>query len=48
MKTMRHFEQQLQEMLRQIVLMGSLVQSMIQLAVKTLVERNESLSIGGF
>lgn len=44
MKTMRHFEQQLQEMLRQIVLMGSLVQSMIQLAVKTLVERNESLS----
>jgi phosphate transport system protein len=39
---MRHFEQQLQETLHQIVLMGSLAQSMIQLAVRSLVERKES------
>jgi phosphate transport system protein len=39
---MRHFEQQLEEILHQIVLMGSMVQSMIQLAVKSLVERSET------
>jgi phosphate transport system protein len=39
---MRHFEQQLQELLQKIVLMASMVESMIQSAVRCLVERNEA------
>jgi len=39
---MRHFEQQLQELLQKIVLMASMVESMIAAAVRCLVERNES------
>jgi len=39
---MRHFEQQLQELLQKIVLMGSTVEAMIQAAVRCLVERNQS------
>lgn len=39
---MRHFEQQLQDLLQKLVLMGSVVENMIQSAMKCLVERNES------
>ncbi len=41
---MRHFEQQLQDLLKRIVLMGSMAETMIQGAVRSLIERNESLS----
>ncbi|MFI5380877.1 MAG: phosphate signaling complex protein PhoU [Tepidisphaerales bacterium] len=41
---MRHFEQQLQDLLKKIVLMGSIAEAMIQGAVRSLIERNESLS----
>lgn len=39
---MRHFHEQLQEMLRKIVMMGSIAESMIHSAVRCLVERNEN------
>ena len=39
---MRHFEQQLQDLLKKIVLMGSMAEAMIQGAVRSLIERNES------
>lgn len=39
---MRHFEQQLQELLQQVVLMASMVESMIAAAIRCLVERNET------
>jgi phosphate transport system protein len=39
---MRHFEQQLQELLQRIVLMGSLAEAMIHSAVRCLVERTEA------
>jgi len=41
---MRHFDEQLQELLHKIVLMASTAESMIQSAVRCLIERNESLS----
>jgi phosphate transport system protein len=41
---MRHFEQQLQDLLHQVVLMGTTAEAMIHLAVRGLMERNESLS----
>ena len=41
----RHFDEQLQEVFKKIVLMGSLAESMIELAVRSLVERNEGLAI---
>jgi phosphate transport system protein len=41
----RHFDDQLQEVFKKIVLMGSLAESMIELAVRSLVERNEGLAI---
>ena len=39
---MRHFHEQLQELLQKIVMMGTITESMIQLAVTGLVKRNES------
>lgn len=41
---MRHFDEQLQELLQRIVLMGTTAESMIQLAARALVERNEDLT----
>jgi phosphate transport system protein len=38
---MRYFDEKLQELMQRIVLMGSLVESMIQLSIRCLVERNE-------
>ena len=40
---MRHFEEQLQEVLKQITIMGALTESMIGLALRVLIERDESL-----
>ena len=40
---MRHFHEQLQDVLKQITIMGSLTESMIALAMRVLVERDESL-----
>lgn len=37
----RHFDEQLEELRRRLVLMGSLAESMIGLAVRTLMERDE-------
>ena len=39
---MRYFDEQLQELLHKIVLMGSLAESMIEGAIRFLVERNEA------
>ena len=39
----RHFDDQLKEVVKKIVLMGSLAESMIDLAMRVLVERDESL-----
>ncbi len=41
---MRHFDEQLQELLHKIVLMASIAESMIQMAVRSLVDRNDSCS----
>lgn len=41
---MRHFDEQLQELLQKIVLMGTTAESMIQTAARALVERNEALA----
>src|SRR5687768_15360264 len=38
----RHFDEQLQDVFKKIVLMGSLAESMIELAVRGLIERDES------
>lgn len=40
----RLFDEQLQDVYKKIVLMGSLAESMIELAIRMLVERNESLA----
>jgi phosphate transport system protein len=40
---MRHLDEQLQELLERILLMGRLAESMIQLALRTLIERDELL-----
>jgi phosphate transport system protein len=40
----RHFDEQIQALLEKLVLMGRLAESMIQLALRVLIERNESLS----
>jgi len=40
---MRHLHEQLQDVLKQITIMGSLTESMITLAMRVLVERDESL-----
>lgn len=39
---MRHFEEMLQELLQKVVEMGTIVEGMIDLAVRTLVERSEA------
>jgi phosphate transport system protein len=39
----RHFDEQLQDIVKKIVLMGSLTDAMIELAMRILVERDESL-----
>jgi len=41
---MRHLDEQIQELLKRLLLMGRLAESMIQLALRTLIERDESLS----
>jgi len=41
---MRYFDEQLQELLRKIVLMGATVESMIQASIRCLAEARESLS----
>jgi phosphate transport system protein len=40
----RHFDEQIQGLLEKLVRMGRLAESMIQLALRVLIERNESLS----
>jgi phosphate transport system protein len=40
---MRHLDEQIQELLERVLLMGRLAESMIQLALRTLIERNEQL-----
>jgi phosphate transport system protein len=40
---MRHFDEQLRELLRQIVLMGTAAEGMVQAAVRALAERDETL-----
>jgi phosphate transport system protein len=41
---MRHFDEQLDELFKRIVMMGSIVEQMIQYALRIYSERNESLS----
>lgn len=40
----RHFDEQIQGLLEKLVLMGRLAESMIQLALRVLIERDESLA----
>jgi phosphate transport system protein len=40
---MSHLDEQIQELLKRLLLMGRLAESMIQLALRTLIERNELL-----
>jgi phosphate transport system protein len=39
----RHFDEQIQELLEKLLLMGGLAESMVQVALRALIERNESL-----
>jgi phosphate transport system protein len=41
---MRHFDEQLDELFKRIIMMGSLAESMIQLAIRAYTEGNESLA----
>jgi phosphate transport system protein len=41
---MRHFDELLDELLQKVVVMGSVTESMIELAMRALIERNETLS----
>jgi phosphate transport system protein len=41
---MRHFDEQIQELMEKLVLMGRLAESMIQLSLRVMIERNESLT----
>jgi len=41
---MRNFDEQMQELLQKLLLMGRLAESMIQTALRILIERNETLS----
>src|SRR5689334_15306495 len=45
---MRHFEEQLGELFQRLVLMGSLAESMIRGAVRSLMEQNEALAADVF
>ena len=40
----RHFDEQIQDLLEKLVRMGRMAESMIQMALRTLIERNESLA----
>lgn len=40
----RHFDEQIQGLMEKLVLMGRLAESMIQLALRVLIERNEAIS----
>jgi phosphate transport system protein len=40
----RHFDEQIQELMEKLVLMGRLAESMIQLSLRVMIERNESLT----
>jgi phosphate transport system protein len=40
---MRHFDELIQELLDKLLLMGRLAESMVQIALRVLIERNESL-----
>ncbi len=40
---MRHFDEQLQELFQKVVMMGSMAESMIELAIAGLVQRNEAM-----
>jgi phosphate transport system protein len=44
MKQQRHFDLQMRELLEQLVLMGRLAESMIQTALRVLIQRDEALS----
>jgi phosphate transport system protein len=41
---MRHFDEQLDELFKRIIMMGSIAESMIQLAIRSYTEGNESLA----
>jgi phosphate transport system protein len=41
---MRHFDEQLDELFKRIIMMGSITESMIQLAIRAYTEGNESLA----
>jgi len=41
---MRHFDEQLEDLFKRIVMMGSVVESMIQIALRICTERNETLA----
>jgi phosphate transport system protein len=41
---MRHLDEKIQELLERLLLMGRLAESMMQIALRTLIERNEVLS----
>ena len=41
---MRHFDEQLDELFKRIIMMGSLAESMIQLALRAYTEGNEALA----
>src|SRR5436190_8053157 len=41
---MRHFDEQLQELLQKLVLMGTTAEGMIELAIRCLLERSETRS----
>jgi phosphate transport system protein len=43
MQLQRHFDEQMQDLLQKLVLMGRLAESMLQLAMRSLIERNENL-----
>ncbi len=40
----RHFDEQLQDVLKKIVMMGTITESMIEIAIRILMERDESLA----
>jgi phosphate transport system protein len=40
----RHFDEKIQELMEKLVLMGRLAESMIQLSLRVLIERNEALT----
>jgi phosphate transport system protein len=45
---MRHMDEKMQELLERILLMGRLAESMMQIALRVLIERNESLGSEAF